>query len=84
VQHPPKPTTPPPINRLESLLDYRRRDGRPDIAAYCKTAALFSVLVASLGDIIEELDMNPIIVHADGCIAVDAMIVTVAQNKTDD
>ena len=43
--------------------------------AFCEAAALFSVLVASLGDAIDEIDINPIIVSAGGCIAVDAMIV---------
>jgi len=59
-----------------ALLRYRRGEGPPDIAGYCRAAALFSVLVASLADVVEEMDMNPVIVHAGGCVAVDALIVT--------
>ena len=63
-----------------ALLDCKRGGGVPDINSFCEAAALFSSLVASLGDVIEELDMNPIIVHAGGCLAVDALIVTSGSN----
>jgi acyl-CoA synthetase (NDP forming) len=59
-----------------ALLEYKRGGGLPDIAGFCEAAALFSALVASLGDVVEELEMNPIIVHAGGCVAVDALIIT--------
>ncbi len=29
----------------------------------------------SLGDVIEEIDLNPVIVYSDGCTAVDALVV---------
>ncbi len=33
---------------------------------------------AALGDELEEIDLNPVIVHADGCVIVDALVVPCA------
>ncbi len=63
------------------LLEFDPRQGKPDISSFCDAAALFSVLVASLGDAVEEIDINPIIVHGKGCVAVDAMIITRGQSS---
>ena len=60
------------------LFDHDRGAGRPDIDAYCQMAAGFSEAVASLDGAIAEIDINPIIVHAGGCIAVDALVVPAA------
>jgi hypothetical protein len=38
-------------------------------------ASRFSALVAALGDHLAEVDLNPVIVHADGCAIVDALVV---------
>jgi hypothetical protein len=38
-------------------------------------AARFSAVVDVLRDALVEVDINPVIVHSDGCIAVDALIV---------
>jgi acetyltransferase len=46
-----------------------------DIAAYCSAAARFSVLAAALGDEIDEIDINPVLLHPEGCTAVDALVV---------
>jgi len=61
--------------KLRSLLDGVR--GRPtaDIGAYCDLAASFSVLVDALRDSVEEIDVNPVIVHENGCTIVDALVV---------
>ena len=61
--------------RLRPLLDGVR--GRPaaDIDAYCAAAARFSSLVAALGEFIAEADVNPILVHDRGAVALDALIV---------
>jgi acyl-CoA synthetase (NDP forming) len=61
--------------RLRPLLDAVR--GRPavDIAAFCAAAARFSVLAASLGDRLENIDVNPVLVLPEGCVAVDALVV---------
>jgi len=60
--------------RLRPLLDARR--GQPAVAldAFCEAAALFSLLAIRLGDVVTEIDLNPIVVHADGCVAVDTFI----------
>ncbi len=53
-----------------------RRFRRPlAIDAFCEVAARFSALAVALGDVIEEIDLNPVIVHADGCMAVDTLVV---------
>jgi hypothetical protein len=31
--------------------------------------------VAALGESLSEIDLNPVIVHADGCAIVDALVV---------
>ena len=51
--------------------------GRPasDRRALGEALARFSVLVHCLGDMIAELDLNPVIAGADGAIAVDALVV---------
>jgi len=61
--------------RQRPLLDGLRDRAAVDVAAFCRAAESFSVLAAALGDVIDEIDINPIIVHAKGCIAVDALVV---------
>ena len=65
------------LNRLKhrSLLGRQRDGSTPAIGAFCQAAADFSAVVAALDEHIEEIDMNPVIVHADGCIAIDALLV---------
>lgn len=62
--------------KLRKLLDGVR--GRPpaDTAAFCDMAARFSVMVDALRDVLEEVDVNPVIVDAHGARAVDALILT--------
>jgi acyl-CoA synthetase (NDP forming) len=57
------------------LLDAHR--GRPaaDLRAFCAAASTFSVMAHALGDVLAEIDINPVIVHERGCIAVDALVV---------
>ena len=60
--------------RLRPLLD-RPRGGTPaDIDAFCTAAARLSALAVALADEIEEIDINPIIVHPRGCTGVDALL----------
>jgi acetate---CoA ligase (ADP-forming) len=65
------------LARLERAPLLRSRRFRRPLAldAYCEAAARFSVVADALRDVIEELDLNPVIVHADGCTAVDALVV---------
>ena len=61
--------------RVAPLLRSRRHRRPLAIAEFCRVAARFSALVAALGDGLSEIDLNPVIVHADGCAIVDALIV---------
>jgi acyl-CoA synthetase (NDP forming) len=72
------------VNSLKhrSMLGRQRAGGRPDIEKFCQTAADFSAVVAELGDIVEEIDMNPVIVHADGCLSLDALVIGRIENAT--
>ncbi len=61
--------------RLGLMLGELR--GRPalDRAALVDTIVRFSVLVSELGDVLDEVDLNPVIVNASGCHLVDALLV---------
>ena len=61
--------------KLRSLLDTTRHGRTPAIDDFCAAAARFSAVVAGLGDTVGEIDLNPVIVHADGCTIVDALII---------
>ena len=65
------------VNRLKlhALLTSPRHKQPLAIDDFCVTAAKFSMLVASLGAQLSEMDLNPVIVHADGCVIVDALVV---------
>ena len=69
------------IDKLQSrpLLDGHR--GRPacNVAAFADAASRLSILATNLGDLIAELDVNPIIVDASTSIAVDALVVPLSQ-----
>jgi acyl-CoA synthetase (NDP forming) len=60
---------------LRSILDGVR--GRPPAAIdrFCEMAADFSAMVAALEDVLLEVDVNPVIVGENSCIAVDALVV---------
>jgi acyl-CoA synthetase (NDP forming) len=61
--------------KLRPLLDGVRGTPVADIAAFCEVAAGFSAMVDVLGDVVEEIDVNPVIVHENGCTIVDALVV---------
>jgi acyl-CoA synthetase (NDP forming) len=65
------------IDRLRSrpLLDGVRGQPAADLGSLARALSRLSVLAMDLGDVIEELDVNPIICGTDGCVAVDALIV---------
>jgi acyl-CoA synthetase (NDP forming) len=65
------------VNSLEHhrLLGRQRVGVKPAIDTFCKTAADFSAVVAALADDLEEIDMNPVIVHAEGCVALDVLVI---------
>lgn len=65
------------IDRLKArpLLDGLRGQPAADVDALADAFARFSVLAASLGDLIAEADVNPILAGPDGVIAVDALVI---------
>lgn len=69
--------------RLRPLLEVSRGRPAPDLDAFADLAARFSVLVDELGDRLAEVDLNPVIVHGDGCCIVDALIIPASPTATD-
>jgi acyl-CoA synthetase (NDP forming) len=61
--------------KMRSLLDGYRGAERIAPDDFCKTVEQFSRIVANVGDAISEIDMNPVIVNAAGCVIVDALVV---------
>jgi len=61
--------------QLRPFLDGVRGKPAADIDAFCELAARFSVLVDALRDSLNEVDVNPVIVHESGCTIVDALVV---------
>jgi acetate---CoA ligase (ADP-forming) len=61
--------------RMRPLLDGTRGKPPYDVAAFCEAAARFSAMVHALREELDEIDINPLIVTAEGCIAVDALVV---------
>jgi acyl-CoA synthetase (NDP forming) len=55
-----------------SRLEAWRGRAALNVDAFCKAASRFSVMVSCLAETILELDVNPVVVHRDGCMAVDA------------
>ncbi len=68
------------IDKLEvaPVLDGIR--GRPPVDKASVAAALVALsdLAADVGDLIAELDVNPLAVGTDGCVALDALVVPTA------
>jgi len=61
--------------RVRPLLDGVRGAPPVDIDALTRAMTRLSVLAFDLGDRFEALDVNPVIVSANGCLAVDALVV---------
>ena len=69
--------------RLRPLLDGVRGTAAVDVDSYCKLAARFSVMAHALGDVLSEIDVNPVIVGEADAIAVDALVVGRDRRKAD-
>ena len=61
--------------KLRPLLDGVRGTPPSAIDAFCNMAARFSAMVHALRGELQEIDINPVIVGENGCIAVDALVV---------
>ncbi len=57
------------------LLEGARGRGAVDLAAVVTAISVFSMLCHQLGDVLAEVDVNPLIARPDGVVAVDALIV---------
>jgi acyl-CoA synthetase (NDP forming) len=66
------------IGRLRCFPRLQARRGRAasDVAALAAAASRLSRLTQDLGNIITEIDINPMIVNETGAIAVDALVMT--------
>jgi acetate---CoA ligase (ADP-forming) len=60
---------------VRPLLDGVRGAGPADLDAVAGAVACLSVLAADLGDLLDALDVNPVVAGPDGCVAVDALVV---------
>jgi acyl-CoA synthetase (NDP forming) len=60
--------------RIRPILDGVRGAPAVDVDALAHAVSRLSVLAADLGDLLDALDVNPVIVSADGCVAVDALV----------
>jgi acyl-CoA synthetase (NDP forming) len=61
--------------RLRPLLDGVRGQPAADMTAAAETLARFSVMVADLQGLVQEIDVNPLICGPRGCVALDALVV---------
>ncbi|MDP9199260.1 MAG: acetate--CoA ligase family protein, partial [Pseudomonadota bacterium] len=68
--------------RIAPLLASRRHRRPLAVDAFCEAVARFSALAAELGELFAEIDLNPVIVHADGCTIVDALFVLQARQAS--
>jgi hypothetical protein len=48
---------------------------RPDVESFCRAAAAFSATVVHVADLVREIDINPVRVLDQGCLALDALFV---------
>ncbi len=61
--------------RIRPLLDGRRGQPAADLPALHHAVSRLSYLAEDLGDLIAEMDINPVIVSDSGAVAVDAVVV---------
>jgi acyl-CoA synthetase (NDP forming) len=61
--------------RVARLLRGFRGSSAGDIMSFARSASRLSVLARDLGAYLSALDINPVIVNADGAIGVDALVV---------
>ena len=61
--------------QVRAMLDGVRGAPASDVGAVARAVSRLSVLAADLGDLLEALDVNPLIAAPEGCVAVDALVI---------
>jgi len=61
--------------RVSLLLDGGRGKPPADRTGLVEAFSRFCLLASDLGDLIDEMDVNPLLVGPHGCVAVDALLV---------
>ena len=61
--------------RVRPMLDGVRGASPADVGALAHALSRLSVLAADLGEQLDALDVNPVIVTSAGCVAIDALVV---------
>ena len=67
--------------KMKTLLEGYRGSKPADLDAFAEFASRFSVITVELSNQVCEIDLNPVILGNDNCIAVDALISLHQQNK---
>ncbi|MBI3648256.1 MAG: acetate--CoA ligase family protein [Actinobacteria bacterium] len=67
--------------KVRSLLGGARGAAPVDVASVSTALSRLSVLAAELGDLLEAVDVNPVIASPVGCLAVDALVVARPQGE---
>lgn len=65
--------------RFRSMLEGARGKPRADLNRLAETVARFSVLAHELGDVLAELDVNPLLATPEGALALDALVIPKAR-----
>ena len=67
--------------KMKTLLEGYRGSKPADLDAFAEFASRFSVIAVELSNQVCEIDLNPVILGNDNCIAVDALISLHQENK---
>ena len=67
--------------KMKTLLEGYRGSKPADLDAFAEFASRFSMIAVELSNQVCEIDLNPVILGNDNCIAVDALISLHQQNK---
>jgi acyl-CoA synthetase (NDP forming) len=67
--------------KMRPIFDGVRGQAAIDIEAIARAMTALSQIALGLGDLIAELDINPLIVDARGCVAADVLIIPKASAK---
>ena len=67
--------------RIRRLLAGLRGQAPADIIALAQALSRFSIMVSVLSDVLSEIDVNPLVATASGCVAVDALVIASARTS---